>query len=290
MWRRRVTVPPKAPAADAARQAQSLMEVRDVGKVFRQGSGLLARWTEPVVALKDVSLPVREGRTLAIVGESGSGKTTLGRCMVGIHDACSGSITYKGETLSVRRFARDIELRRQIQMIFQDPASSLNPRHRVRRILAEPMIVAGLASPDEVEDRIGRLLHSVGLPPDASKRLPHEFSGGQKQRIAIARALSLEPEMLVCDEAVSALDVSVQAQIINLLKDLQQERSLTYVFISHDMAVVRHIADDVGVMRSGELVEFGGAEKIFAHPATDYTRELLAAVPRGIARWRKHAR
>ncbi len=269
------------------RRGETILEVEKVGKRYPGGSGLLASGAKGVVALDDVSLRVRAGSTLAIVGESGSGKTTLGRCIVGLHEPSAGRILYRGTELSRTAFRRDGALRRAIQMVFQDPAASLNPRQRVGRIIAEPLLVHRLAEGAAAQRRVEELLDAVGLGMHAAHRFPHEFSGGQKQRIAIARALSLEPEILVCDEAVSALDVSVQAQIVNLLKDIQEARGLTYLFISHDMAVVRHIADEVAVMRGGRLVELGPSERLFADPKSDYARALLAAVPRGISMHRR---
>jgi ABC-type glutathione transport system ATPase component len=270
-------------SAPAETRGEPIIAVRNLSKTFAPSRGLLGKLIAPVKALEDVSLSVRAGKTLAIVGESGSGKTTLGRCIAGLYEATAGSIAYRGRALSKQAFRRDITLRKSIQMIFQDPAASLNPRQRVRMILAEPLIVHGLVRNNEIDERVATLLRAVGLAPDAAGKLPHQFSGGQKQRIAIARALTLEPDVLICDEAVSALDVSVQAQIVNLLKDLQRGRTLTYLFISHDMAVVRHIADDVAVMKEGHLIETGPTEQIFSEPKTPYTRALLDAVPRGIA-------
>jgi ABC-type glutathione transport system ATPase component len=265
-----------------------ILRVDNLGKTFAAGTSLFGRGTRPVVALSGVSLAIEGGTTMAIVGESGSGKTTLGRCIAGIHEPTEGRILFRGQALNRRAF-RDFRLRRAIQMVFQDPAASLNPRQRVGSIIAEPMVVHHICPAGEVAGRVEGLLDAVGLGARVAGMYPHEFSGGQKQRIAIARALSLEPEILVCDEAVSALDVSVQAQIVNLLKDIQKERGLTYLFISHDMAVVRHIADAVAVMRAGELVELAKTDDLFAHPQTAYTKALLAAVPRGISHHRRDA-
>jgi len=271
------------------REIDPIIEVSKLVKTFSPSRGLLGRLVAPITAVAGVSLSVAPGRTTAIVGESGSGKTTLGRCIAGIYDLTSGSIRYRDEPLSRKAFRRSVRLRRSIQMIFQDPAASLNPRQRIGATLAEPLVVHRLVPREDVSARIEALLKSVGLQASAAERWPHEFSGGQKQRIAIARALALEPDVLICDEAVSALDVSVQAQIINLLKEIQEARRLTYIFISHDMAVVRHIADDVVVMKDGEAVETGPTERIFGAPRTAYTRSLLDAVPRGIAMRRGRA-
>lgn len=263
-----------------------IVRVQGISKTFPAAGGLFARHADPVIALSDVSLEVAAGRTLAVVGESGSGKTTLGRCIAGIHNPSSGSIFYRGQPISRSILRRDRKARRAIQMIFQDPAASLNPRQRVGRLIGEPLAVHAIVPPDQIARRVEELLDAVGLGATAATKFPHEFSGGQKQRVAIARALSMEPEVLICDEAVSALDVSVQAQIVNLLKDLQRERRLTYLFISHDMAVVRHIADAIAVMQSGRLVELGETEALFRAPRFPYTRSLLDAVPRGISLYR----
>jgi ABC-type glutathione transport system ATPase component len=268
---------------------QVILRAEKVGKSYFTGMGLFGRAQKTVAALSDVSLSIRAGTTMALVGESGSGKTTLGRCIVGLHEPTEGRVFYRDRELSRRVFRRDLGVRKAIQMIFQDPAASLNPRQRVGAIIAEPLIVHRIAEGESARKRVTELLDAVGLGAGAAGKYPHEFSGGQKQRIAIARALSLEPEVLVCDEAVSALDVSVQAQIVNLLRDLQKERGLTYLFISHDMAVVRHIADEVAVMRAGRIVELAPTGELFSNPATDYSSALLAAVPRGISMHRQAA-
>lgn len=264
-----------------------LLSATGLAKTYPSGAGPWSRAGAAVVALSDVSLSVPRGATIAVVGESGSGKTTLGRCIVGLIEPTQGEILYRGQELSRRAYRRSPRLRRAVQMIFQDPSGSLNPRQRVGAIIAEPLSVHGIVPPARIAARVDELLHAVGLGGDAATRYPHEFSGGQKQRIAIARALSLEPELLICDEAVSALDVSVQAQIVNLLKELQRQRNLTYLFISHDMAVVRHIADEIVVMRAGRIVESGPTEDLIGNPQTDYTRALFQAVPRGISMHRK---
>ena len=232
-------------------------------------------------AVDGVSLEVRRGETLALVGESGCGKSTVARLIVGLYAPSRGRIEFDSADLSGGAGAHQVaRMRRRMQMIFQDPYASLNPRWRVRDIVAEPIRVLGLArGKDEIAARVGELLRQVGLAPEDGEKYPHEFSGGQRQRISIARALSGNPEFLVCDEPTSALDVSVQAQILNLMTELQQRLGLTYLFISHNLAVVSHIADRIGVMYLGRLVEVALAEDLFARPRHPYTRMLLDAVP-----------
>lgn len=250
----------------------------------RFGGGL---FSGPAVhALRNVSFSVGRNRTLAIVGESGSGKSTLGACIAGIQPPTTGTVQIDGRNVTPSVFRADPSLRRRVQLIFQDPAAALNPRQKVGSILAEPLLVHGLAARADVPTKVADLLRAVGLGPGIVDRYPHAFSGGQKQRLVIARALALEPDMLVCDEAVSALDVSVQAQIVNLLKDLQETRGITCLFISHDMAVVRHIADEIIVLKQGELIESGAAEDVIANPTSSYTRKLIDSVPRGISHLR----
>ncbi len=229
-------------------------------------------------AVDDVSFVVTVGSTFALVGESGCGKSTIARLAVGLYEPSGGEMRFEGVSLSTARAQPD--LRRRMNMIFQDPYASLNPRWRVRDIVAEPIRAFGLATrPNEVQGRVGSLLAQVGLTVRDGDRYPHEFSGGQRQRVSIARALASEPEFLVCDEPTSALDVSVQAQILNLMRDLQRRLGLTYLFISHNLAVVRHMADRLGVMYLGRIVEQGPAETIFQMPLHPYTRLLLEAVP-----------
>jgi peptide/nickel transport system ATP-binding protein len=233
------------------------------------------RWLR---AVDDVSFKIPAGATMALVGESGCGKSTIARLAVGLHAASEGEIRFESKTLSAVRAQPD--MRRRMNMIFQDPYASVNPRWKVRDIVAEPIRVFRLASrPNEVRGRVGALLAQVGLSVRDGERYPHEFSGGQRQRISIARALASEPEFLVCDEPTSALDVSVQAQILNLMRDLQRRLGLTYLFISHNLAVVRHMSDRLGVMYLGRIVELGPAEAIFRSPSHPYTRLLLEAVP-----------
>jgi peptide/nickel transport system ATP-binding protein len=232
-------------------------------------------------AVDETSLDVRRGETLALVGESGCGKSTVARLIVGLYAPSRGKIEFDGLELTDPARAAEAQLaRRRMQMIFQDPYASLNPRWRVRDIVAEPLRALGLAATrDAARSRVGELLRQVGLAPEDSEKFPHEFSGGQRQRISIARALSGNPEFLICDEPTSALDVSVQAQILNLMTELQQRLGLTYLFISHNLAVVSHVADRVGVMYLGRLVELAEAGEMFARPRHPYTRMLLDAVP-----------
>ena len=228
-------------------------------------------------AVDDMTFELRRGETLALVGESGCGKSTVARLIVGLYTPTGGRIEFDGVDLAAPGANT---LRRRMQMIFQDPYASLNPRWRVAQIVAEPIRVLGLASPGaQLESRVAQLLKQVGLAPEDSEKYPHEFSGGQRQRISIARALSGNPEFLVCDEPTSALDVSVQAQILNLMTDLQQQLGLTYLFISHNLAVVSHVADRVGVMYLGRLAELAQADELFARPKHPYTRMLLDAIP-----------
>ncbi len=228
-------------------------------------------------AVDAVSFAVTVGRTLSLVGESGCGKSTVGRLAVGLYQPSGGEIRFEGQNLSAAR--AQPALRRRMNMIFQDPYASLNPRWRVSDIVAEPIRAFGLLRGRDVQDRVGQLLTQVGLSPRDGEKYPHEFSGGQRQRVSIARALSSEPEFLVCDEPTSALDVSVQAQILNLMRDLQARMQITYLFISHNLAVVRHMSDLLGVMYLGRIVEYGPGESIFSAPRHPYTRLLLDAIP-----------
>jgi len=279
------------PRADASASAATLAErallrLHDLGRDFDVSRPWLNRVIEGrprqlLRAVDGVSLEVRRGETLALVGESGCGKSTVARLIVGLYEPSRGHVEFDGLDLSDLRNADEAwRQRRRMQMIFQDPYASLNPRWRVRDIVAEPIRVLGLAaSREQALARVGELLRQVGLSSDDGEKYPHEFSGGQRQRISIARALSGNPEFLVCDEPTSALDVSVQAQILNLMTDLQQQLGLTYLFISHNLAVVSHIADRVGVMYLGRLVEIADADELFVRPRHPYTRLLLDAVP-----------
>ena len=272
---------PPAPPADAGEEggATPLVEVDHVTKVFPvRGRGLLGRST-PFTAVDDVSLVVRRGRTLAVVGESGSGKSTLARMVLGLLAPTSGRIRVDGEDVAGRGRAAEVAFRRRVQPIFQDPYASLDPLFTVYRTVEEPLRAHGLGDRLARRSRVRELMDQVALPHDLLRRYPAELSGGQRQRVAIARALALEPELVVCDEAVSALDVVVQAQILHLLADLQERLGLTYVFISHDLAVVRQIAHEVVVMQAGRVVEQGSVDDVFDAPRTDYTRTLLDAIP-----------
>ena len=259
---------------------QPLLRIEHVKKYFPVRKGLLAREVARVHAVDDVSFDVLSGETIGLVGESGCGKSTLGRCIVRIYDLTDGSIWFEGRDISrvSRRGLRPI--RREMQMVFQDPYASLNPRKRVGSIIGTPLRIHGLARGSELKTRVQELLELVGLSPEHYNRYPHEFSGGQRQRIGIARALALQPKLIVCDEPVSALDVSIQAQVLNLLRSLQKDFNLTFVFISHDLSVIRQIADRIAVMYLGHVVELGDSEAIYEHPKHPYTAALLSAVPR----------
>jgi len=257
-----------------------LLEVKNLRTWFPVTSGVFRRHTGDVKAVDDVSFTVEEGTTVGLVGESGSGKTTLGRTVLKLTPATGGSIRYNGREILPMTQSAFRPLRREMQMIFQDPFGSLNPRLSIYAIIAEPLeIHFHEMTRSDRRDRVAELLRQVGLESEMMGRYPHEFSGGQRQRIGIARALAVRPKFIVCDEPVSALDVSVQAQIVNLLQDLQEELRLTYLFIAHDLAVVEHISDRVLVMYQGKIVETATAEALYADPQHPYTRKLLAAVP-----------
>ncbi len=258
-----------------------LLEVRDLKVHFPIRSGLLRRQTGSFKAVDGVSFAVEAGKTVGLVGESGSGKTTIGRTLVKLIPATSGEVLWKGENILPMTEKEFRPLRRRIQYIFQDPFGSLNPRMTIGAIIGEALEIHFRAlNAGERADRVASLLKRVGLKPEMMGRHPHEFSGGQRQRIGIARALAVEPEFLICDEPVSALDVSVQAQIVNLLQDIQAEFGIALLFIAHDLAVVEHISDTVLVLHRGKIVESGSAREVLENPTDSYTRELLAAVPR----------
>ncbi len=260
--------------------SEPLLRVEGLQTWFPIRRGLFQRTVGHVRAVDDVSFEVPAGETLALVGESGCGKTTVGLSLLGLVQPQAGRVWFQGEDLRGLSPEAMRERRKGIQIVFQDPMASLDPRMRIRDAVAEGMQSFGIgANETERTERVASLLTRVQLDPDAMWRYPHEFSGGQRQRICIARALAVEPKMLVCDESVSALDVSIQAQILNLLSDLQDERGLSYLFITHDLSVVRYLADRVAVMYLGQIVEEGDAERIFEHPAHPYTEGLLAAVP-----------
>jgi oligopeptide/dipeptide ABC transporter ATP-binding protein len=255
-----------------------VLEIDALVKHFPIRAGLLRREVGSVRALDGVSLAVQAQETLGVVGESGCGKSTLGRSLLRLIEPTSGAVRFKGEDVTTAPNARLRELRKHLQMVFQDPYASLNPRLPVRDTVGEPLIVHG-TSKKEARARVVDLLEAVGLSPEHANRYPHEFSGGQRQRIGIARALALNPDVIVLDEPVSALDVSVQAQVINLLEDLQDELDLTYLFIAHDLSVVRHISDRIAVMYLGVVAELASSERLYQAPAHPYTHALLSAVP-----------
>ncbi|MBZ0316147.1 MAG: ATP-binding cassette domain-containing protein [Anaerolineae bacterium] len=265
-------------------QTPPLLEVRNLSMWFPRRSGLFGRNVSYVKAVDDVSFTVQRGETLGLVGESGCGKTTVGRCVVRMYRPTGGEIIYRAkdtDAVDLAKLTRD-ELkpyRQQIRLIFQDPYSSLNPRMTVFEIVSEVLRVNHLAGGSELEDRVALLLKRVGLRPEYMRRYPHAFSGGERQRIVIARALATNPQLVVADEAISALDVSIRAQILNLLKDLQEEFGLTYLFIAHDLSVIRHICDRVNVMYVGKLTELAEASALYAHPKHPYTEALMSAVP-----------
>ncbi|MDN6428437.1 MAG: ATP-binding cassette domain-containing protein [Propionibacterium sp.] len=254
---------------------EPLLRVRNLVKTFPARS----RHADPVLAVQDVSFDVPRGGTLAIVGESGSGKSTTGRAVLRLHEPTSGTVEFDGTDLLALDAPAMRAMRARLQIVFQDTYATLDPRWVVGRLLAEPLRLHTDMDRRQVRERIAEVLTMVGLDPDSAQRFPHEFSGGQRQRIGIARALLLNPELVVCDEAVSALDVSVQAQVLELMKDLQEELGLTYIFISHDLSVVESFADHVLVMSHGRVVEQGTTEDVFGNPRHPYTQALLAAVP-----------
>jgi peptide/nickel transport system ATP-binding protein len=257
-----------------------LVEVAGLKVYFPIKSGIvLDRHVGDIKAVDDVTLTIEHGETLGLVGESGCGKSTIGRTVIRLYEPTAGTVTFDGQDISTLGEVAMRPLRRRMQMIFQDPFASLNPRHSIGRTIAEPMRVHGLATRRQAQARVRELLLRVGLPADAATRYPHEFSGGQRQRIGIARALAVGPDFIVCDEPVSALDVSIQAQIINLLDELQNDFNLTYLFIAHDLAVVRHISDRIAVMYLGSVVEVSPADELYATPLHPYTISLLSAVP-----------
>nr|WP_030730424.1 MULTISPECIES: ABC transporter ATP-binding protein [Streptomyces] len=275
-----------APLVPAVEDAAPLIEAVDLRRAFGRGSGRVA-------AVDGVSLTVRAGETLGIVGESGSGKTTLGRMLVRLLDPTSGRLRYRGREIGALPERELRPFRRELQMVFQDPVASLNPRRSVGESVADPLRAAGERDEGRIRDRVGALLERVGLEPAHFERYPHEFSGGQRQRVGIARALAAEPKLIVCDEPVSALDVTTQAQVVALLAELQRELGIGLVFIAHDLAVVRQVSDRVAVMRRGVLVEQGEADAVYEDPRDPYTRQLLAAVPAldpGLAAARRAAR
>lgn len=271
-------------------KADILLEVKSLKKYFPIQKGLLRKTVGYVKAVDDVSFYVREGETLGLVGESGCGKTTAGRCIIRLYEPTGGEVYFKSRALSPDGSPKRVNLiemnqhqvkpiRQEISMIFQDPINSLNPRMTVGDIVAEPMVIHGKVGP-ETEETIIQLLERVGLRPDHLRRYPHEFSGGQRQRIGIARALALNPRLVICDEPVSALDVSIQAQTLNLLQALQKDFNLSYIFVAHDLSVVQHISNRVAVMYVGKMVEMADAEQLYMNPLHPYTESLMSSVPK----------
>jgi oligopeptide transport system ATP-binding protein len=275
-----VSSDPSITGATEIAKGETLLEVTDLVKHFPIKSGVFFdREVDQVRAVDGISFTVRKGETLGLVGESGSGKSTACRAVLQLLKPTSGSVKFEGREIAGigRRELRP--LRREMQMIFQDPYASLNPRKRIGQIVGDQLKLQKVASGKDLRTRVEALLERVGLSPEHYNRYPHEFSGGQRQRIGIARALALEPKLVFCDEPVSALDVSIQAQIVNLLDDLQDEMGLTYVFVAHDIGVVRHISDRIAVMNHGKIVEEGTADQVCEHPSDEYTKKLLSAVP-----------
>lgn len=256
-----------------------LLEIKHLKMHFPVKGGVLMRAKKVCKAVDDVTLSIQPGETLGLVGESGCGKTTLGNCVVRLNDPTSGSVRFNGAELTKLSRKALKPYRRDIQMIFQDPAESLNARHSVRKILEEPFVLHAIGDADFRRKKVDELLEKVGLPSSAADRYPFEFSGGQRQRIGIARAIALNPKLIICDEPVSALDVSVQSQVLNLLLDLQKEMDLSYLFIAHDLAVVKHISDRIAIMYLGKIVELGPADEIYRHPYHAYTKALISAIP-----------
>lgn len=271
---------PDQPSANESSQPPvPLLEIQGLRKYFPVKGGVFLRTQAQLKAVDDVSLQILPGETLGLVGESGCGKSTLGKCVCRLFDPTDGRILFKGTDITSLKGKHLKPYRRDIQMIFQDPAESLNSRHSIGNILEEPLLIHGIKPGRERRKRVAKILDTVGLPSNSVDRFPFEFSGGQRQRIGIARAISLNPQLVVCDEPVSALDVSVQSQILNLMLDLQKEFQLSYLFIAHDLAVVKHISDRIAIMYLGKVVELGPADEIFQNPLHAYTRALISAIP-----------
>jgi oligopeptide/dipeptide ABC transporter ATP-binding protein len=260
-------------------KSSALLQIKGLKKYFPVKGGVFLRAKAQLKAVDGIDLEIAHGETLGLVGESGCGKSTLGKCVCRLHDPTDGQIFFQGTDISSLHGKALKPFRRHIQMIFQDPAESLNARHSIGDILEEPLLIHGMKSAHERRQNVARILDTVGLPASYVHRFPFEFSGGQRQRIGIARAITLNPQLVVCDEPVSALDVSVQSQILNLMLDLQREFGLSYLFIAHDLAVVKHISDRIAIMYLGKIVELGPADEIFRNPLHAYTRALISAIP-----------
>jgi peptide/nickel transport system ATP-binding protein len=270
--------------AQVSKSANAILSIQDLVTRYSLRKSIFGKTTEYLHAVDQVTLEVFEGETLGLVGESGCGKSTLGRSIMGLSDDCLGSIIYDGNDI-LKMSPKEINLlRTDIQYIFQDPYASLNPRMLIKDILIEPMMINNvLSDAEERLDKAVELLETVGLGEEALMKYPHEFSGGQRQRICVARTLALQPKIVICDESVSALDVSVQAQVLNLLNDLKEKFKFTYIFISHDLSVVKYMADRLVVMKEGKIVESGNPEEIYQNPKEDYTKKLIASIPKGIS-------
>lgn len=259
--------------------SEALIEVKNLKKYFKINKGIFGGNTSYVKAVDDVSFTIKKGETLGLVGESGCGKTTTGRTLIKLYEPTAGSILFNGVDLAGLKPRQMMPYRRKIQMIFQDPYASLDPRMTVGDIIGEAIDIHRLMGTKEKKERVQYLLDKVGLNAEHASRYPHEFSGGQRQRIGIARALAVQPEFIVCDEPISALDVSIQAQVVNMLEDLQQDLGLTYLFIAHDLSMVKHISDRIGVMYLGKMVEIAGSNELYNNPIHPYTKALLSAIP-----------
>ncbi|MBU9714366.1 ABC transporter ATP-binding protein [Evansella tamaricis] len=259
--------------------SKPLLEVRNLKKYFDVTGGILSRKVGEVKAVDDVSFSVYEGEVLGIVGESGCGKSTTGKTLLRLTEPTEGEVIFDGKDITKLTDEEMRKMRRDMQIIFQDPYASLNPRHKIEKILGEPLLVHGIGDKEERRKKVKEILEIVGLPGDHASRYPHQFSGGQRQRIGIARALIVNPRLIVCDEPVSALDVSIQSQILNLMEDLQEKFKLTYLFIAHDLSVVKHISHRIGVMYLGRMVELTSNEELYDNPLHPYTKSLLSAVP-----------